>query len=288
MQDLLHSTAVNNCFSKTNIQKILNIFNRCLVYTFIQFYDKLIEHKYLLKGSERPLKGEMFMITTKNLPPSERPYEKCEKYGPEHLSNAELLAIIIKTGTKQKRSVELAHEILSLAESRGGLYGLYELSTKELLNIEGIGRVKALQILCTLELAKRLSLTIRPNRVQLDNPSIIADLYMNHMCHYRQEHLILLMLDTKNRMIKDLLLSKGCVNASLISTREIFCEALRYDAVNIILVHNHPSGDPTPSEDDISVTKEIQTAGKIIGIQLLDHIIIGNHTFKSLHTCGYM
>ncbi len=228
------------------------------------------------------------MINTKQLPPSERPYEKCELGGPESLSNAELLAVIIKTGTRHKRSVDLAQEILTLAESRGGLYGLHELSMKELQKIDGIGRVKAIQILCTLELAKRLSLTLRPDRVPLDNPAAIADLYMNRMCHYRQEHLMLLMLDTKNRMIRDLLLSKGSVNASLISTREIFCEALRHGAVNIVLIHNHPSGDPTPSMDDIAVTKDVQTAGKIMGIQLLDHIIIGNGIFKSLHSCGYL
>ena len=228
------------------------------------------------------------MITTKNLPPSERPYEKCEQNGPESLSNAELLAVIIKTGTKQKRSVDLAQEILSLSQSHGGLYGLYRLSMKDLLNIDGIGRVKAIQILCTLELAKRLSQTFQPDRMAFDSPSSVASFYMEHMRHYRQEHLMLLMLDVKNRKIKDLLLSKGSINASLISTREIFCEALRYGAVNIILIHNHPSGDPTPSKDDITVTKEVQAAGKIIGIQLLDHIIIGDQTFKSLHSCGYI
>lgn len=228
------------------------------------------------------------MITTKNLPPNERPYEKCEQNGPESLSNAELLAVIIKTGTKQKRSVELAQEILSLAQTYGGLYGLHKLSIKDLLSIDGIGRVKAIQILCTLELAKRLNKTSKPERVQFDSPTSIASFYMEHMRYYRQEHLILLMLDTKNRMIKDILLSKGSINASLISTREIFCEALRYDAVNIILIHNHPSGDPTPSKDDINVTKEVLAAGKIIGIQLLDHIIIGDHTFMSLHSSGYL
>jgi len=228
------------------------------------------------------------MITTKNLPPSERPYEKCEQNGPESLSNAELLAVIIKTGTKHKRSIELAQEVLYAAETHGGLHGLHQLSLKELTDIDGIGRVKALQILCTLELAKRLSQTLRPESICIDTPTSVASMYMEHMRHYRQEHLILLMLDTKNRKIKDILLSKGSVNASLISTREIFCEALRYGAVNIILIHNHPSGDPTPSKDDIIVTNEVWEAGKIIGIHLIDHIIIGDHSYISLHSCGLM
>lgn len=226
------------------------------------------------------------MLTTKDLPKNERPYEKCEQSGPESLSDAELLAVIIKTGTKDKRSVDLAQELLSLAEKRGGLNALNDFSATQLMKLPGIGRVKAIQIQCVLEFSKRMNRAKAMAGLDCTDPASIAGYYMEDMRHYRQEHLMMLMLNTKNRKIGDVILSKGSVNAALISPREIFAEALRHDAVNIILLHNHPSGDPTPSADDIAVTRTVAAAGELLGINLLDHIIIGDKTFQSLYARG--
>ncbi len=226
------------------------------------------------------------MLTTKDLPESERPYEKCEQNGPKSLSNAELLAVIIKTGTKEKRSVDLAHELLNMAEKKGGLNALNDFSATQLMKIPGIGRVKAIQIQCVLEFSKRMNRAKAVSGLCCTDPASIAGYYMEDMRHFRQEHLIMLMLNTKNRKIGDITLSKGSVNAALISTREIFAEALRHDAVNIILLHNHPSGDPTPSAEDIAVTRTVASCGELLGVHLLDHIIIGDKTFQSLYAKG--
>lgn len=226
------------------------------------------------------------MLKIKELPEDERPYEKCEKYGVQSLSDAELLAVIIKTGTKKKRSVELAMEVLNL--SHDGLNGLYAVSAKQLMNVSGIGRVKAIQIECALELSRRMRRAGTQNRLTFTSPQVISDYYMETMRHFRQEHLMLLMLDTKNRKIADTVVSKGSVNMALISPREIFLEALRHEAVNIVLLHNHPSGDPTPSKEDIEVTKAVAKVGLMMGIRLLDHIVIGNNVYVSLLEEGYL
>ena len=161
------------------------------------------------------------MLKTKELPENERPYEKCEKYGAQALSDAELLAVIIRTGTKTKRSVELAMEILNMAGKRDSLSGLNNLTMTQLMRIPGIGRVKAIQIQCVLELSKRIQRSCTSMGPDCTNPDVIAGYYMEDMRHYRQEHLILLMLNTKNKKIGDMVISKGSVNAALISPREI-------------------------------------------------------------------
>ncbi len=260
------------------------------MYTFFRFYDKLTMKASLipLPVLERAQRGILFMLKTKELPENERPYEKCEKYGAQALSDAELLAVIIRTGTKTKRSVELAMEILNMAGKRDSLSGLNNLTMTQLMRIPGIGRVKAIQIQCVLELSKRIQRSCTSMGPDCTNPDVIAGYYMEDMRHYRQEHLILLMLNTKNKKIGDMVISKGSVNAALISPREIFLEALRHNAVNIILLHNHPSGDPTPSREDIEVTQAIAGLGRMLGIRLLDHIIIGDKTYKSLFQCGFI
>jgi len=225
-------------------------------------------------------------LTVKNLPETERPYERCEKYGAEFLSDAELLAVIIRTGTKHTRSVDLAHQILNLSGQTSGLNYLHKLKMKDLQKIKGIGKVKSIQILCVLELSRRIAKASAGERINFNHPSSIAAYYMEDMRYYQQEHLVLVMLDTKHNMIKDSLISKGSVNATIVDPRMIFIEALRYHAVNIILVHNHPSGDPTPSNEDIAVTKKIADAGTLLGIRLSDHIIIGDKQYESLHMKG--
>lgn len=228
------------------------------------------------------------MLKTKELPENERPYEKCEKYGAGALSDAELLAVIIRTGTRQKRSVELAMEILHMCGEKGSLDALYGLSAVQLMKIPGVGRVKAIQIQCVLELSRRIHQAGSLTGPEFTSPKRVAHYYMEKMRHYRQEHLILLMLNTKNRKIGDMVLSIGSVNAAMISPRDIFLEALRHEAVNIILLHNHPSGDPSPSNEDIEITVKVSRLGQALGVRLLDHIIIGDRRFISLMEGGYI
>lgn len=223
-------------------------------------------------------------LTVKELPISERPYEKLEKYGAKVLSDAELLAIIIKCGSKKERSIDLAHKILKL--SKKGLAGIHQLSLKELEAVPGIGRVKAIQIKSVAELSTRISKSIAMQKLQINSPSSVANIYMEEMRHLQQEHLKIVLLDTKNNIISDHTISIGTVNASLVNPRELFIHALKNLAVHIIILHNHPSGDPTPSKEDISITKRILDASEIIGIKLLDHIIIGDGRYFSLKEKG--
>ncbi len=224
---------------------------------------------------------EQSFTPIKNMPESERPYEKCQKYGVKSLSDAELLAVIIKSGTKNKRSIDLAMQILGV-DGEDGLAGMCRLTFEDLTKIKGIGTVKALQILCTIELSRRIAKASLGERYVFDSAEAIAAYYMEDLRHLKQEHLILLMLDTKNQLIADSMITKGTVNAAMISPREIFIEAMKHEAVNIILVHNHPSGHPGPSQADIEITKNIASVGKLLGIHLLDHIIIGNRCYETL------
>jgi DNA repair protein RadC len=223
-------------------------------------------------------------LTVKELPESERPYEKLERFGAHVLSDAELLAIIIRSGSRKDRSIDLAHKVLNINQK--GLIGIYQLSLKELQTISGIGRVKAIQMKAIAELSKRISKTHAMTTMQVNSPSSVANIYMEEMRHLQQEHLKLVLLDTKNKIILEHYISIGTVNCSLINPREVLIYALKNQAVNIILLHNHPSGDPTPSKEDLLVTKRIVEASDIIGIKLLDHIVIGDGRFVSLKEQG--
>ena len=219
--------------------------------------------------------------TMKQLLKEDRPYEKCLCYGAKSLSNAELIASILRTGTKGLNSLELARILLDSSCGDDGLLNIHHLTLDKLKSIKGIGTVKAVQILCLSELAKRLAKATAKEGLVFTLPSTIADYYMEEMRHQKQEFMKLLMLNTKSMLIGETDISKGTVNASLISPRELFIEALEKEAVSIILIHNHPSGDPTPSSQDILLTKRVKDAGSLIGIELLDHIIIGNNCYKS-------
>ena len=227
-------------------------------------------------------------LTVKELPLSERPYEKCEMYGAAYLSDAELLAVILRTGTKNLRSIDLAVNILNYPEANSGLKGLNYLTMKELTKINGIGRVKAIELLCLTELTKRMSKEIHRDSLKLVTPKSVADYYMQDMRHLSREQIILVMLDSKSRVIKDMVISSGTVNTSIMPAREIFVQALKQEAVNIILIHNHPSGDPSPSSEDLKVTKRIKEAGNFVGITLMDHIIIGDNRYISLKEQGLL
>lgn len=220
--------------------------------------------------------------TIKDIPVQDRPYEKCLEFGAEHLTDAELLAVILRTGRQGSNSLELSYEILQLANIRKqGLSGLHHLSVQELMGISGVGKVKAIQLKCIGELSRRMARQTAKDRLSFNAPNTIADYYMEELRHLEQEVLLCMMLDTKNHLLGEKRMFLGTVNASLVSPRELFLEALRFQAVNIILVHNHPSGDPTPSREDVQITKRVRQGGELLGIHLLDHIIIGERTYVS-------
>lgn len=224
----------------------------------------------------------------KTLTEEERPYEKCEKYGAEHLSDIELLAVILRTGSKGENVLGLAKKILYPIFSQEGLLNIHQWTYEQLTAIKGIGKVKAIQLLCISELAKRLAKAAAKEGLDFSTPETIARYYMEDMRHLKQEYMKLLMFNTRTRLIGETDISKGTVNASLITPRELFIEALQKNAVSIILMHNHPSGDPTPSREDILITRRIRDAGALIGIELLDHIILGDNTYVSLGEQGFL
>lgn len=218
------------------------------------------------------------------------PYEKFEKFGASSLTDEELLAIIIRTGTREANSVELGKEILKLGNSTGqanGILSLQHLSLEDLMKIKGIGKVKAIRIKCVTEFSKRIAMETYKKGIRFNKPSTIADYYKEQLRHLEVEQVILVMTDSKNQFLKDCILSTGTVNMSLISPREVFMTALKSQAVHILLVHNHPSGDPTPSKDDIEITKRIHETAEILNIPLVDHIIIGDNSYMSLKELRY-
>ena len=224
----------------------------------------------------------MNRITMKDIPADDRPYEKCLRTGPEGLSDGELLSIIIRTGSREDSSLALAQKILALNYPSEGILGLLHLSLPELTQIKGIGRAKGAQLLCIGELSKRIwKKAVLEDVATFSNPEDIVNYYVEDMRHMEQEQIRIMLLNTKGVLIRDVLISQGTVNASVVSPREIFIEALKYHAVNVIVVHNHPSGDPTPSRADILLTKRLKEAGDLVGITLIDHIVIGDRRYLS-------
>ena len=217
----------------------------------------------------------------KNLPEMERPYEKCIKYGPCALSDAELLAVILKTGTKELTSVELARQLLLADTGEYGLNVLYKHNYSTFTSIKGIGKVKAVTLMCILEIASRISRTSIDKRVSFDNPQRVSDFFMEEMRHLEKEQVVIVLLDSKNKMITNKVSTIGTINSSLFSPREIIVDALKNNATGIIVIHNHPSGDPFPSSEDLKATGKLKEACEIIGIALVDHIIIGDRVFYS-------
>ena len=225
-------------------------------------------------------------LKMKDLPDSERPYERLQKYGAHVLSNSELLAIIIKTGTKDETSVEMAQRLLKMDHESVGLSFLHNISLEQLKKIKGIGNVKAIQIKAVMELAKRISSTFNNERVVIKTPTDVSGHLMEEMRCLKQEELRTVLLNTKNCILKSCTIAIGGLNVSAVESREVFNEAIKAGSASIILVHNHPSGDPAPSKEDIAFTKRIAEGGEILGIKVLDHIIIGNGAFVSLKERG--
>lgn len=220
----------------------------------------------------------------KELPSSERPYEKLEMYGEKYLSNAELLAIIIKSGTKENTSVEIAQKILSLEKNNktGTLGFLHELSIEELTKIKGIGKVKAIQIKAICEIAKRMNRPIEKINVKIKTSEDAAKLLMGEMKYEKREIAKILILNNKNEILKIKDVSFGGSNYAILEPKEVLVDAIKMGAPKIILAHNHPSGDSTPSKMDYETTTKIYDSAEMLGIQLLDHIVIGDGSYTSI------
>ena len=212
----------------------------------------------------------------------ELPYERFLSCGAGSLTNAELLAIILRTGTREKNATQLSH----FEEGFADLSALYRLTLEDLLEIPGIGEVKAVKILSLAEISRRLVREKAAARMIFDAPSAVADYYMEDLRHRETETAVLVLLDNRMGFLGDEILSFGSVNCTLLSPREIFLSALRWKAVNIMILHNHPSGDPQPSEMDLQITERISRAGELLGIHLVDHLIIGDLAYTSLREYG--
>ncbi len=230
-----------------------------------------------------------YRLRMKDIPVNERPYEKLEKYGSETLSNAELLAIVIRTGSMEETSVALAQRLLTYGGNSGGIAFLHDMSVEELKRTKGIGRVKALQIKAVMELSKRVSASlINNNRVTIKSPVEVSTLLMEEMRHLKKEVFKIILLNTKNHIIKYLDVSVGSLNSSIVHPREVFSEAVKAGCSGVLLVHNHPSGDPEPSREDIETTQRLVNAGNILGIKVLDHVVIGDGKYTSFKEQGLM
>lgn len=225
-------------------------------------------------------------MAMKEIPVDQRPYDKFEAFGPAALTEVELLAILLRSGHPAKNSLELAREILELPEVNG-VGGLMNVSYHNLTAIRGIGKVKAIQLLTLAELARRImKCNNEACRPKIIDPESVVALFRADLAFCRVEQVWLTCLDTKNHVLAREMISQGTVHSTLISPREIYICAMKHGAVSIILVHNHPSGDCTPSTEDMELTMRTIEAGKNLGIELLDHIIIGGDTYYSFKEHG--
>ena len=217
----------------------------------------------------------------KNIPEEEKPRERLVKYGVENLSNEELLAIVLKTGSKKCNVKEVANNILCSVKK---VEDLKNLRINTLINIDGVGKVKAIELIAAIELGRRVYNENDYNKlISLDNPAVIIDYFNNLFKNKKQEYFYVVYLDSKNKFIDKKLLFKGILNKSLVHPRDIFKEAYLLSACNFICIHNHPSGDATPSSEDINITNNLKQLGIIHGINLLDHIVIGRNNYYSFY-----
>jgi len=218
----------------------------------------------------------------RDIPKGERPRERLKEKGESYLSNAELLAILLRTGVQSESVLELATRLLA---KFGGIEGLMRVSFEELCREHGVGEAKACQIKAALELGRRMLSISSEDRPKITSPQDAVNL-VPEMGFLEQEELKVICLDSKNRVKGIYTVYKGNVGSSIIRSSEVFREAVKQNSPSIIILHNHPSGDPTPSEDDIEITKELLKAGRILNINLLDHIIVGRGKFVSLRERG--
>lgn len=221
--------------------------------------------------------------TMRELPPSEQPRERLRHLGPAALSDAELLAILLRTGVRGVMVLDLARELLLRYE---GLHGLLRASFGELCQERGLGQAKTAQIKAALELGRRLLLAAPHEWPQVHSPADVAKLLMAEMGHLEQEQLRVLLLNTRHQVTRQQIVYQGNVNTSLVRVGELFREAVRENSAAVIIAHNHPSNDPTPSPDDVAVTKEIVEAGRLLDVEVLDHLVIGQGRYVSMRERG--
>jgi len=224
-----------------------------------------------------------YHLRIKELPPSEQPRERLRDYGAGALSDAELLAILLRVGVVGTNVVLLAQQLLV---EYGGWPGLLRADYRELCKRHGIGEAKAAALKAALEIGRRLLLSQGEQRLQIKSPTDAAQLLMLEMSHLDQEHLRTVLLDTKNRVQAVATVYVGSLNASLIRVGEVFKDALKHNSAALIVAHNHPSGDPTPSPEDVLVTREIVSAGKLLDVEVLDHLVIGQGRYVSMRERG--
>lgn len=215
----------------------------------------------------------------KKMPKSERPRERLCRYGVEYLTNIELLSIILGTGYKDKSVLKLANDILSI--DKLGIIYLQDITIQELMSVQGVGISKATKILASIEFGKRVNNSCEIEKIKVNRPFVVSEILMDKMKTLTKEYFKVILLDTKNQIICIDNISIGTLNASIVHPRDVFNVAIRKNSNSIILVHNHPSGDPNPSKEDVAITYRLQKAGKILGIEVLDHVIIGNNKYIS-------
>ncbi|WP_368488546.1 DNA repair protein RadC [Clostridium sp. BJN0013] len=220
-----------------------------------------------------------------DLPKNERPRERLFRYGSEALSNPELLAVILGTGIKGENIVSLSNRII---KNNGGLNGVFNSDLEDFMSISGVGKAKAAKIVAMVELSKRFKSYRDGDNYRICSPKDAAVLVMEEMRGMKQEHLKVILLNTKNMVIGIKNVFIGSLNSSIVHPREIFFYAIKKNSASIILCHNHPSGDPSPSNEDVNVTFRLKKCGELLGIQLVDHLIIGNGIFISLKEKGIL
>jgi DNA repair protein RadC len=215
--------------------------------------------------------------TIKQLPPELRPRERLLEAGPSALSDGELLGLLFGIGSREKTAVELAGEVISEA---GGLHGLYDVSVHELMQVNGIGEAKACIILAAVELGRRIGQVRNPGRPVISSPADVERLLRGRIANLDRENFVVVLLNTKNEVIETSTVSVGTLGASLVHPREVFKPAVRASAASVILAHNHPSGKVEPSREDREVTRRLGEAAEILGIEVLDHVIVGDGYFS--------
>ncbi len=218
----------------------------------------------------------------KSLPEDERPQEKALKNGVSALSDAELIALILRTGRHNASSLALAGEVLSICDE--GLFSMGTFETEDLLKIEGIGPGKASTLMAAVELGKRIAASRKTEKYVADDPDMIADMFMEDLRYEKKEYFKSVILNTKSEIVAVDNVSVGELSSTIVHPREVFSRAIRKSAYGVVFVHNHPSGDPTPSSEDIATTERLVEGGRILGIKVLDHVIIGDGRYESMRS----
>ena len=224
-------------------------------------------------------------LMIKELPNDERPREKLRENGAPVMSNAELLAILLRSGNQDESALRLAEHLL---ERQAGLAGLASATAEDLEQVKGIGEAKAITVLAAVELGRRVALLEPAQRMTIKAPDDVAALLLPRFRYETREHFLAVLLSTKNHVLKTAVISVGSLNASVVHPRELFREAINYRAASVILAHNHPSGDPTPSPEDVALTRKLVEAGTLLDIPVLDHLILGDGRYISLKEKGIL